>query len=89
MNEKYNWAGSGNLMEAPAELWPSVLAGYVTLEVKPSMDPGGYVKEMSFVVWSDEPMADHKIDDHWMRWLRPRKRVECLEGETHPRRSSL
>jgi len=67
--------------EAPAELRPSLLVGCVTLEVEPPVDPSGYVKEIPLVVRSDKPMADHKIDDHWFRWLRPRKRVECHMGK--------
>jgi len=52
--------------EAPAELWPGFLTEHVTFEVESPVDPGGYIKEISFVVRGDKPMADHEIDDHWM-----------------------
>lgn len=52
--------------EAPKKLWPSLLVGDITLKVESLVDPGDYVKEVSFVVRSDKPMADHEIDDHLM-----------------------
>jgi hypothetical protein len=67
--------------EAQAELWLSFLASCITFEVKPPVDSGGNVKESSLVIRSDKPMADHKIDDHWMRRFKPRKRVKCHMGE--------
>jgi len=54
--------------EAPTEPWPDPLTGDVIFEIEPPVDPGSYVQKVSFVVWSDKPMADHEVDDHCMRF---------------------
>lgn len=64
-----SWIGSQLIEEngAPAELWPSFLTGNITFEVESPMDSGDYIKEVSLVVRSNEPMADHEVNNHWMR----------------------
>ena len=59
------WIGSQE-NGTPAKLWPSFLTGNITFEVESPMDSGGYIKEVSLVVRSDEPMADHEVNNHWM-----------------------
>lgn len=60
----------------PAKLRPPFLMWGVTFEVESSVEPGEYFKEVPFIVGSDEPMADHKVDDHWMGRFRQEKRME-------------
>lgn len=53
--------------EAPAGLWQGYLTGDIAFKVESSMEPGNYIQEIPFIVWSDEPMANHKVDNYWAK----------------------